>query len=110
MPQALHPDASIRIIQESLFAAGRTDDLNLYATLGDLFPNEQERHFFRETVWTLVRKNDLQIDAGAIPTSPDTTLNDLSRALTFSALPGDPYITKPDDAPPPPPKPKAAGV
>jgi hypothetical protein len=106
MPKKLELNASIEIVQEALGANTRKRELHPKATLSDFLPTAAERESFQKTVSHFVRQRSFDIDLRAIPIHPHTTLGEIIHALTFSALPGEPYIPKPDDVPPAPPAPE----
>jgi hypothetical protein len=106
MSKKLDLNASIEIVQEALGAHRRERELHPKATLSDFLSTAAERETFQKTVSHFVRQRSFDIDLRAIPIHPHTTLEEIVHALTVSALPGNPYIPKPDDVPPAPPAPE----
>jgi hypothetical protein len=98
---------SIEIVRKALGAVGQSGDVSPESALGELIPNEAERDQFREAIRKHVQAKNFKIRRESIPVYPHTTLGDLTRTIAMAALPGDPYIPKPDEEPPPPPRPKA---
>jgi hypothetical protein len=95
MTQKLESHASIEIVRKALRSVRPTGDLNPDETLGQLMPGADERDEFRNTVRQLVKEEDFHIESAAIPIFPHTRLDEIVKALTFSALPGNPTTKKP---------------
>jgi hypothetical protein len=103
MAEKLELHISVTIVRRALAAVQATGDMAPEDVLGDLIPNEAQRVEFRHAIRTYVRENNFDIDPEVIPIFSNTKLRDVTHAVAMSALPGDPYTTKPDDVPPPPP-------
>lgn len=96
MTTKLETHASIEIVRNALGSVSPSGDLKPNDLLGELIPSADERDEFRRTVRRLVRKKNFRIKSAAIPVFPHTRLEEITDALTMSALPGDPRTEKPE--------------
>jgi hypothetical protein len=96
MTKKLQPHESIDIVRKALERVRPSGDLNLDETLGQLMPEVDERDEFQRTLQRLVREKNFHIKPAAIPILPHIKLDEIVKALTMSALPGDPTTEKPE--------------
>jgi hypothetical protein len=94
MTKKLETHASIEIIRKALGSVRPSGELNPDDTLGALMPKAEERDEFRQTVRQLVNEKDFDIESAAIPIFPHIRLEDIAKALSLSALPGNPTTKK----------------
>ena len=99
MSKKLELNEAFEIVQKSLGPVRPSGPFTFATILGDLLPDEVDRDHFRQTIRKSVQEIHFDIDTEAIPIFPHTTLKDLFQAIAMSALPGNPYIPKPDDEP-----------
>jgi hypothetical protein len=63
--------------------------------LGHVLPSTEARKLFRKNVHRLIGSRGFIIKQKKIPITPNLTLHRITRALTISALPGDPTTSDP---------------
>jgi hypothetical protein len=96
MTKKLETDASIEILRKALGSVRPSGDLKPDETLGQLMPRAEERSEFRGIVQELLKEENFHIESAAIPIFSHTRLDEITEALTLSALPGNPTTEKPD--------------
>jgi len=64
-------------------------------TLGYVFPTFKARQLFRKQLHNLIGSSGFTIDLQHIPIKSHTTFDEVARALTVSALPGDREVNPP---------------
>ncbi|HVR26198.1 MAG TPA: hypothetical protein VMU26_23095 [Candidatus Polarisedimenticolia bacterium] len=87
MTKKLEFSESVRIVQSALETIRQCEGLGPKDTLGELFPDENERENFRETVVKFVGAREYEIGAEKIPIHLYTTLGQIAQAVAMFALP-----------------------
>jgi hypothetical protein len=96
MTKKLEPHASIEIVRKALGSVRPSGELKPDDTLGQLMPRVEERNEFRGIVQKLLKEENFHIESAAIPIFSHTRLDEITKALTMSALPGNPTTEKPE--------------
>ncbi len=96
MMKKLETGASIEILRKALGSVRPSGELKPDETLGQLMPRVEERSEFRGIVQELLKAENFHIESAAIPIFSHTRLDEITEALTLSALPGNPTTEKPD--------------
>jgi hypothetical protein len=89
MSQRLDPATTASLVREAVRIHGKGESSADDASLGDLIEGEKERKEFQTTIVTLVRRQKFRIQAYEIPIHRNATIEEISRAVAMSALPGE---------------------
>jgi hypothetical protein len=87
MTKKLEFAESVRIVQSALETIGQCESLDPKDTLGEHFPDENERENLRETVVKFVGAREYKIGKEKIPILVHTTLDQIAQAVAMFALP-----------------------
>jgi len=86
---------SAKIVSHAVKSRLPEQRIALSLKLGHVFPTLKGRRLFRKTVQNVTCTFGFKVDLQKIPIEPHNTFQQVTRALTLCALPGDPTVKPP---------------